>query len=469
MTKRKYSSQDLVNLGQTPPCAIELEANVLGTLMLFPHSFINVSTILTVDAFYKDEHQEIYKSIVNVYVENDTCDPPLVVADLDKRGKLQDIGGMLYIAKLTDPIVSDTNVSFWAKTLLDKYVLREQIRMGVEQVRAALEPNADATGGIQLVSRNADKLNSVWISRNSSETFSSPFDETIDDLRKRCENSTKGVLTGVKTPLRELDRMLNGFQKTDLIIIAGRPGMGKTSIALASAYAAAKSGVPVKFFSLEMSRVQLMYKLVMSASGVDPEKIRMGTLTDQDWNKISMISDDLKRLPIEIDDTPGASPEYIFGTTKLSAKKGKCGIVFIDYLGLINYHMQGNSKVDDIGDITKRMKHLAKSAETPVVLLSQLSRKVEERPSKKPMLQDLRDSGSTEQDADLVMFIYRPGYYGLCDSSGQEIKNKGQILIEKHRNGPLGSCFFGHNDSLTRIWDIGDDSQPDSEPTPAPF
>lgn len=396
MTRRKYSYQDSVNLGQSPPCSIELEANVLGALMLYPSSFINVSGILTVDAFYKEEHKDIYRSIVNVSTEKDTCDPSLVATDLDKRGRLSDVGGIFYLTQLTDPIVSDTNITFWAKTLLDKYVLREQIRMGVEQVRAAFEPNADATNAVQLASRNADQLTSIWISRNNAETFHNPFDETIDDLKKRCENSSKGVLTGVKTPLVEMDRMLNGFQKTDLIILAGRPGMGKTSVALAAAYAAAKSGVPVKFFSLEMSRVQLMYKLIMAASGVDSERVRMGSLTDQDWSKISLISEDLKRLPIEIDDTPGASPDYIFGTTKLSVKKGKCGIVFIDYLGLINYHLQGNGKNDDIGDITKRMKHLAKSAEVPVVLLSQLSRKVEERPSKKPMLQDLRDCLSTD-------------------------------------------------------------------------
>lgn len=457
MTKRKYSSQDLVNLGQTPPCAIELEANVLGTLMLFPHSFINVSTILTVDAFYKDEHQEIYKSIVNVYVEKDTCDPPLVVADLDKRGKLQDVGGMLYIAKLTDPIVSDTNVSFWAKTLLDKYILREQIRMGVEQVRAALEPNADATGGIQLVSRNADKLNSVWINRSQADRSGDQVDEMLCDLEKRCENASSGKLSGVKTPLVALDKLLNGFQKTDLIVLAARPSMGKTSIALAAAYAAAKAGTPVKFFSLEMSKTQLMYKLLMTVSGIDSDRIRMGMLTNADWEIIANKRAELKHLPIDIDDTPGASPEYIFGSTKLAINKGRCGICFIDYLGLIEYHMQGNSKVDDVGDACNRMKALAKSGDIPVVLLSQLSRKVEERPSKKPMLQDLRDSGGIEQTADVVCFIYRPEYYGLAGSDGQPIKGKGQLLIEKHRNGPIGSVFYGYNPSMSRIWDISED------------
>jgi len=467
MAKRKYSSQDLVNLGQTPPCAIELEANVLGTLMLFPQSFINVSTILTVDAFYKDEHQEIYKSIVNVYVEKDTCDPPLVVADLDKRGKLQDVGGMLYIAKLTDPIVSDTNVSFWAKTLLDKYILREQIRMGVEQVRAALEPNADATGGIQLVSRNADKLNSVWINRSQADRSGDQVDEMLCDLEKRCENASSGKLSGVKTPLRSMDKLLGGWQKSDLILICARPSQGKTALMLAAAYSAAKSGTPVKIFSLEMSRLQLMYRMLMIASDIDPERIRTGRLSPEDWVKINLIKAEIKSLPIDIDDTPGMTPDYIYGTTKLAVSKGKCGIAFIDYLGLIENYIPGASRNEEIGATTRRIKMLAKSGDIPIVLLAQLSRKVEDRPTKRPMLQDIRDSGEVEAHADIVGFIYRPETYGLCDKSGEPIKGRGQLLIEKHRNGPIKDLFFNYNESMTKIWD--DESVPDSEPTPAPF
>ncbi len=467
---RKASQYDYVPLGSTPPNAIEIEANVLGCLLAYPKSFINVSAILSVDVFYKDSHKEIYQSIVNVYNERDTCDAILVMSDLDKRGKLSSIGGAAFLASLTDAIVSDTNLVFWAKALLDKYILREQINMGVEQIRFAYGVDADATQGLQLVSRNADKISSIWISKNNTEYYGDAVEEMLGDLVNRCENAKNNKLTGVKTPLKGLDLMLNGWQKSDLIILAARPSAGKTSVALNAAYEAAKAGTPVKFYSLEMSRKQLMYKLLLTVSGVDADNVRMGTLTQQEWAKINLVKEELKRLPITIDDTAGATPEYIYASTRLDVNKGKCGIVFIDYLGLIDYHMNGNTRNDDVGTISRRFKMMAKSLNIPVVLLSQLSRKVEDTPSKRPQLQHIRESGSVEQDADIVIFIYRPEMYDLVGKDGNEIKGVGQLIVAKHRNGSLGDVYFGYNPSMTRIWDVNrDNPNPVIKKTDDPF
>jgi len=454
MNKRKSSYVDIVDLGKTPPQAIELEGNVLGCIMLYPDSYIRVSHLLSPETFYKEEHQYIYQSIVNVYTEKDTCDKLMVINDLDKRGLIKAIGGVFYITELTSSVVSDTNIEFWSRTILDKFILRENIRMSMQQVQQSFEVDADANHVIQATARNSDKLASIWVNKLSGLSDQDNVSECISDLKKRCENFNSGILNGIPSGLTDLDRLLNGFQKSDLIVIAGRPAMGKTSCALSFAYHCSKAGYPAKFFSLEMSKRQLMYKLILSESGVNPEAIRSGDVCERDWTKINIAADIIRHVPIYIDDSPGVTPEYIYATTKLDVSKGKCSIVFIDYLDLIDYHMPGNSKDNDIGEITKRMKALAKSAEIPVVLLCQLSREVERRGGvKRPQLQDLRNSGNIEQDSDVVMFIYRPEYYKLETDKEQVIRGRGAILVQKNRQGPTDDIKFSYNPWMTRIGD----------------
>lgn len=453
MAKRKVSYVDVVDLGKTPPNAVDLEANILGCLMAYPDSFVNVSHILSVETFFNAEHQEIYRSIENVYKEKDTCDRLLVVTDLEKRGELERVGGVVYITKLSSGVVSDANIGYWAKTVLDKFILREQIRMGISQVNEAFDPNASASDIIQSAARNSDYLSTMWITKTSVARGSGAVDECMTDLKKRCENYDNGVLNGIPTGFFALDRLTNGWQKSDLIVLAGRPGQGKTSCALAHAVACAKAGSPVKIFSLEMSRLQLMYKLLAEESGVDPNNIRRGSLRQMEWIQLRIASEVIKRLPIDIDDTPGVTPEYIYATSKLDASKGKCSLVIIDYLQLISHSESGKSTADNIGYVTRRCKALAKSADIPVILLSQLSRKVEERPGKKPALSDLRDSGEIEANADIAIFVYRPEYYGLVDKDGEPIVGRGSLLVEKHRGGPCGDIRFRYNEWMSRLWD----------------
>jgi len=470
MNKRKASYVDIVGIGHQPPSSVEIEQQVLGCLMIYPQSYIQVAHILTTETFFKLEHQEIFTSVQNVYKEKDTCDKLMIVNDLDKRGKLDEVGGIFYVNNLVNTVVTDTNLGHWSKTLLDKYVLRKSIEFAQDSIRSSFDINASAESAIRVQSRNSDLLASIWMNVTEGGSSNDYVSEAMKDIEKRCENYKTGSLNGITSGLTDLDRLLNGFQNSDLIILAGRPGQGKTSCAINFAYSAAKEGKAVKFYSIEMSRLQLSYKLLLLESGVDPSRLRQGNLDDSEWNRLHMASINIKNLNITIDDSPGMTPEYIYASSKLDSSKGKCDMIIIDYLGLIDYHMVGNGKNDDIGEITKRMKALAKSINVPVILLSQLSRKVEERANKKPALQDLRDSGNIEQDADIVMFVYRPEYYGLTDSSGQEIKGRGILYVEKHRNGPVGEVKFSYNQYFSRITDdTGVNGYSDSVVEKSPF
>lgn len=430
-------------LGKLPPQAVDLEEAVLGALMLEKDALSSVIDILKPDIFYKDAHQKIFKTIQYLFEKTSPVDILTVTAQLRVQGELEMIGGAYYITELTNRVASAANIEYHARIIIQKFIQRELIRISTDIITSAYE---DTTDVLDLLDK-AEK-NLFDIAQNNLRRDSRKMDDILRETLKEIEalKDKKDGLTGVASGFTELDRMTSGWQKSDLVIIAARPAMGKTAFVLTCARnAAVDFEKPVVVFSLEMSSVQLVNRLVSGETEIEQEKIRKGTLEEWEWQQIHSKIGRLEQAPLIIDDTPALNIFEFRAKCRRLKSQYDIQLIIIDYLQLMHGKSDnkgGGNREQEIGSISRALKSVAKELNVPVIALSQLSRAVESRPgaNKRPMLSDLRESGSIEQDADMVLFLYRPEYYGLeVDEDNNPTKGVGEVIIAKHRNGETGT------------------------------
>ena len=440
--------------GKLPPQALELEEAVLGAMLLDKSCIEKIVDILLPDSFYATKHQYIYAAIRDLFNEAGVVDILTVTDKLRQREQLETIGGAFYLAKLTNRLSSSANVEFHAHIIVQKYIQRELIRVCGDIGTEAYEPGADA---FELLD-NAEKKFFEIKERSIKRSFSS-----IDDLLGKAikgiedlKDNSAGV-TGIGSGFSTLDAMTAGWQPSDLIIIAARPGMGKTAFSLALLRnAAVDYNQNVAIFSLEMSSVQLVTRLIAMESEISAEKLKRGDLQEYEWAQINSKIAALSKAQIFIDDTPGLSVLELKAKCRRLKSQNNLNMVIVDYLQLMRSDdKNAGNREQEISYISRSLKGLAKELNIPIIALAQLSREVEKRAEKKPMLSDLRESGSIEQDADMVAFIYRSAYYHLDQNAeGEDLSSVGEIILEKHRNGPTGIAKVRFISELAKFTDI---------------
>ena len=435
------NSGALVNLtagGRVPPQAVDLEEAVLGALLIDKNALSKIVDILHDGAFYNEKHQHIFKSVVRLFGENQPVDILTVASDLRKEGLMKQAGGEVYLAQLSQKVSSAAHIEYHARIIIQKHIQRELIRISSEIIESAFDETTDV---LELLDSSEQKLFEVAqgnLKRNyeSSEALIRQALERIEHISKQ-----EG-LSGVPSGFSDLDRLTSGWQPSDLIILAARPGMGKTAFVLSMARnMAIEHDKKVAIFSLEMSSVQLITRIISSETGLNSEKLRKGDLTDYEWKNLTSGVVDLEKAKLFIDDTPALSVFDLRAKVRRLASTQGLDVIIIDYLQLMTVggsKAQGNRE-QEISTISRSLKSIAKELNVPVIALSQLSRAVETRStSKRPQLSDLRESGAIEQDADIVSFIYRPQYYQIEEwEDGSPCENEAEIIIAKHRNGSL--------------------------------
>jgi len=446
-----------LNQGVLPPQALEIEEAVLGALLIDNTALSEVIDILHKDAFYKEENKLIFEAIRELFNDSNPIDILTVAAHLRTMAKLKQVGGEYYLAHLSQKVSSSAHVEYHARIVLQKHIQRELISISAKIIEKAYD---DTTDVLDLLDEAEQQLFNVAqgnLKRNyeTSETL-------IKQAIKRIEEiGGQEGLSGVPSGFTAVDRVTSGWQPSDLIIIAARPGMGKTAYVLSMARnMAIDHKKKVAVFSLEMSSVQLITRLISSETSLNSEKLRRGNLNDSEWQTLLSGVKDLERAKLYIDDTPALSVFDLRAKCRRLAVNNGIDIIIIDYLQLMTVGSDrkgSGNREQEISTISRSLKSLAKELNIPVIALSQLSRNVESRPSKKPMLSDLRESGAIEQDADIVSFIYRPEYYGLHEwENGDPSENQAEFIIAKHRNGSLEDVRLRFEGSLARFSDLSD-------------
>ncbi len=444
---------------KVPPQFVEGERAILGGLLLNNDALPKVVASLAADDFYRDAHRQIYAAMVELFNKNEPVDWITLTAALKKDGSLESVGGIPFLTELADAVPTAANIEHWTKVVKEKSLLRQVIGAATEIATLSYRdhPNIDEFLGDaeELIFRiGASRIRSSFVPIH--ELMKASFD-TIERLFERKE-----AITGVPSGFRDLDQFTAGFQRSDLIIVAGRPAMGKTSLALNVAMNAAEEGVPSAIFSLEMSKEQIALRLLCSKARVNLKNLRTGYLTQDDWSKLTRAVGVISEAPLYIDDTPAINSLELRAKARRLKKEKDLGLVVVDYLQL----MQGTGRSDapreqEISEISRSLKALAKELDLPVIALSQLNRKVEERTNKRPQLADLRESGAIEQDADVILFIYRDEVYNKSDDNPK--KGQAEIIIGKQRNGPIGMVMasFDAHCSTFRPLTSRDDAPPD--------
>lgn len=459
-----YEAASQKLLRRVPPHSVEAEQAVLGGILLDNKNFHAVVDTVAAEDFYIPAHALIYEACLALYRANTPVDPVTLVEQLKAEGALEKVGGMVYLAELGESVVSASHIEHYAEIVRDKALQRSLIAACAEIIGNSF----DASDGVDaLLDASEQSLFSLATRKGSKQLFTSAdlVKNFLSDLERRY--SDPDSLFGVTSGYARLDQMTTGFQPSDLIILAARPSMGKTAFALNIAMRAAiNQQVAVAIYSLEMSKEQLIMRMLSVFSKVNLSKLRRGNLDDQDWRQVHHAVEELSRARIFIDDTPSLSTlDLRARTRRLKAQQG-LGLVIVDYLQLMRSSRRVDSRELEISDISRNLKALAKELGIPVIALAQLNRKVEERQNKRPMLSDLRESGAIEQDADIIMFIYRESAYLKGEAAKQN--TMAEIIIGKQRNGPTGTVELTYIPEYTSFEDLTLDVPPPSETyTPA--
>ncbi len=449
------ANQQLMDIGKMPPQAVELEEAVLGALMLEKDALTNVIDILKAESFYKDANSRIFGAIERLFTRSEPVDILTVTQELKKTGELEMVGGAYYITQLTNRVASAANAEFHARIVAQKYIQRELIRTSTETIKDAYEESSDVFDLLDKAEKSLFSIVEGNIKKN--------YDKMSTLIRKAIEQievakNKKDGLSGIPSGLTALDRLTSGWQKSDLVILAARPAMGKTALVLSVARnAAVDFNKPVAVFSLEMSSLQLVTRLISSESELSGEKLKKGSLADHEFEQLNAKIQKLAEAPLFIDDTPGLSVFELRAKARRLKEQHNIELIIIDYLQLMTAGGEGRgNREQEISTISRSLKGLAKELNVPVIALSQLSRAVETRGGdKKPQLSDLRESGAIEQDADMVMFIHRPEYYGITeDENGAPTVGVGELIVAKHRNGPVDSVKVRYIGQYTKFADL---------------
>ena len=465
-TRRKASSTTIdTSYGHLQPQALDVERLVLGALMIDKDAFSVVSEFLKPQTFYEPRNQKIYQAIQTLNVDEHPVDISTVIEELKREGTLDDIGGPSYVLQLSHDVASSAHIEYHAHILAQKFLARQLISYAGNIETKAFDESFDvnelmqeAEGSLFELSQNNMKKDYVQVDP--------VIIKAIEMLQKAAQ--TAGGLTGVPTGYTKLDEKTSGWQNSDLVIIAGRPAMGKTSFALSLAKnIAVDYQIPIAFFSLEMSNVQLVNRLISNVCSISGSKMLNGQLSHDEWERLDKDIRKLQGSPIYIDDTPGLSIFELRTKARRLVREKGVKIIMIDYLQLMNANgMRFGSRQEEVAKISQSLKGLAKELDIPILALSQLNRTVEGREGvegKRPQLSDLRESGAIEQDADMVMFVHRPEYYHIFqDDKGRDLHGMAQIIIAKHRKGATGDVLLTFKGEFTRF------QNPENENAPEP-
>ena len=436
-------------MDRVPPHNHEAEQSVIGAIFLEPQALITASEVLMPDDFYRTAHQKIFLTMMNLSDQGKAIDVITVTEELSAKKELEDVGGLSYLAELANAVPTAANIVHYAKIVEEKALLRRLIRTATKIV----EDGYTREDEVEALLSEAEKKMMEVASRKNAGDFKHVKDvlvQTYDNIEQL--QSRDGDITGITTGFTDLDRITAGFQRNDLIIVAARPSVGKTAFALNVARnAAIKAKENVAIFSLEMGADQLVMRMLCAEGNIDAQALRTGSLEDEDWRKLTMAMGSLSNAGIYIDDTPGIRVNEIRSKCRRLAQEHGLGMIMIDYMQLIQGSGKpGENRQQEVSEISRSLKGLARELKVPVIALSQLSRGVEQRQDKRPMMSDLRESGSIEQDADIVAFLYRDDYYDKESESKDQI----EIILAKQRNGPTGTVTLAFVKQYNKFLDI---------------
>lgn len=444
----------LPDLGKVPPQAIDMEEAVLGAIMLEKEAVIAILDILKPESFYKDSHRKIFKAIADLSAREYPVDLYTVTEELRAHNELDSAGGPVYLSQLTSKVVSAANVDFHARIVAQKFIQRELIRVSTEIQTRAFDDTWDVT---ELLDYSENEL--FQIAEGNIKREVSPINMVIKEAIREIEEAGKreDALVGIPSGFSKLDRLTSGWQKSELIIIAARPSMGKTAFALSMARnMAIEHGKKVAVFSCEMSSIQLVNRLIIAETDIAGDKIRNGRLTEEEWKQLDTRIKKLIQAPIYIDDTPAISIFELRAKCRRLMAQHKLDVIIVDYLQLMSGPDNAGSREQEVSNISRSLKSIAKELNVPVIALSQLNRSVEMRGgTKRPLLSDLRESGAIEQDADMVVFIHRQEKFGLLTfDDGSSTKGIAEIILAKNRNGPVDDVKLRFREEKAQFVDL---------------
>ena len=459
-------NQSIVNLsdGKIPPQALDLEEAVLGAMLIDEKGVNEVIDILSPEVFYKKSHQLIFESIQRLFRESEPIDLLTVSADLKKNKNFEIVGGDFYLIGLSQKVSSSAHIEYHSRIIQQKFIQRKLITISNEIISKSYNESTDV---MDLLDEAESKL--YDIAQNNIKGSSETAQNLVIQAKNRIEEigNREGSLSGISTGFEKLDRLTSGWQPSDLIIVAARPGMGKTALALSMARnISVQKKIPVAFFSLEMSSVQLITRLISAETGLSSDKLRTGKLAQHEWQQLNVKVSDLESAPLYIDDSAALTIFELRAKARRLASAHDIKLIVIDYLQLMNLGSsnKAGNREQEISTISRNLKALAKELNIPVIALSQLSRAVETRGgTKRPILSDLRESGAIEQDADIVSFLYRPEYYGITewdDDMKTPSEGQGEFIVAKHRNGALDSIKLKFVANLGKFEDIDNFDSP---------
>lgn len=460
MAKQKTSSRPVVaalpDFGKVPPQAIDMEEAVLGAIMLEKEAVITILDILRPESFYKEAHQKIFKSISDLSAKEYPVDLYTVTEDLRAHNELDSVGGPVYLTQLTSKVVSAANVDYHARIVAQKYIQRELIRVSTEIQNRSFDDTYDVT---ELLDYSENAL--FQIAEGNIKREVSPINIVLKEAIREIEEAGKreDALVGIPSGFTKLDRLTSGWQKSELIIIAARPSMGKTAFALSMARnMAIDHGKRVAIFSCEMSSVQLVNRLIIAETDIPGDKIKNGRLSEEEWKQLDTRIKKLVQAPVFIDDTPAISIFELRAKCRRLVAQHKLDIVIVDYLQLMSGPENAGSREQEVSNISRSLKSIAKELNVPILALSQLNRSVEMRGgTKRPLLSDLRESGAIEQDADMVVFIHRQDKFGIPTfEDGTSTKGIAEIILAKNRNGPVDDVRLRFREERAQFVDIDD-------------
>lgn len=431
-----------------PPQALDLEEILLGALLIEGDRFKDVKTLISSDAFYQDNHSKIYDAMRLISIDNGKIDMLTVIEKLKSLDQLEQIGGATYISKLTSRVAGAGHVKYHASIIYDKWVAREIIKLGSEMVQNAYNTD-DILDLVQEVRNIMNKRIMHFMGiQSTGVSIIEAATKSIDDYYIREKNIKDGKVIGIPTTLKDVNKITGGLQPQQLIVLAARPGMGKTSLAVSFMITAAAFQKKCAFFSLEMTSARLMDKVICSLTDINHADYKMGRLTDMQKKEVENTIRTIESMDVTFNEEMLADIEQVHALCNMIKEKKGLDVVFIDYLQLMKTKEKTGNREQEVSTISRKAKMMAVELNVPVILMSQLNREVEKRSDKRPMLSDLRESGSIEQDADIVIFIYRDSVYNEDAEKGI-----GELIISKHREGATGYTEFKHNESLTRFVD----------------
>jgi replicative DNA helicase len=453
-TGMRSGVQVLPDLGKVPPQAIDMEEAVLGAIMLEKEAVITILDILKPESFYKDAHRKIFKAVSDLVAKEYPVDLYTVTEELKAHNELESVGGPVYLSQLTSKVVSAANVDYHARIVAQKYIQRELIRVSTEIQTRSFDDTWDV---VELLDYSENEL--FQIAEGNIKREVSPINMVIKEAIREIEEAGKreDALVGIPSGFTRLDRLTSGWQKSELIIVAARPSMGKTAFALSMARnMSIDHGKKVAIFSCEMSSIQLVNRLIVAETDIPGDKIRNGRLSEEEWKQLDSRIKKLVQAPIYIDDTPAISIFELRAKCRRLMAQHKLDLVIVDYLQLMSGPDNAGSREQEVSNISRSLKSIAKELNVPIIALSQLNRSVEMRGgTKRPLLSDLRESGAIEQDADMVVFIHRQEKFGIQTfEDGSTTKGIAEIILAKNRNGPVDDVKLKFREEKAQFVDI---------------